>query len=75
MRTASTVTKAASAKNEPATIRSAVRSRRSGSAAANCQAIAAAEVTSITESNPNPISATDPATVPAAIATTASITL
>ena len=56
-------------------IRSAVFSRRSGSAAANCQATAAAEDTSITESSPNPSNAAEFATVPALIATTASITL
>ena len=55
--------------------RSAVRSRRSGSGPANCQATAAAELTSITESSPNPISATETAIVPAVSATTASTTL
>ena len=35
----------------------------------------AADVTSITESRPKPISAVDPAIVPAAIATTPSMTL
>jgi hypothetical protein len=46
--------------------RSVVRSRpsmRSGERAANCQATAAAEVTSMTESRPNPISAIDEAIV------------
>jgi hypothetical protein len=75
VRTASTVTYAASAKNEPAITRRATFSRRSGSGPANCQATAAAELTSITESSPNPISATDDAIVPAVIATTASTTL
>jgi hypothetical protein len=61
--------------DEPANTLSAVRSRASGSAPENCHATAAAEATSITESNPNPISAVEPATVPAAMATPASITL
>lgn len=69
------MTNAASAKNEPAITRSATRSRRCGSGPANCQATAAAELTSITESSPNPISAIEEASVPAAIAMTASITL
>ena len=56
-------------------IRSAVRSRRSWSEPQNCHATAAAEDTSITESSPNPINAVDEASVPAVIATTASITL
>ena len=54
---------------------SAARSRACGSEPENCQATAAAEATSITESSPNPISAVDEATVPAVIATTASTTL
>ena len=56
-------------------IRSAVFSRASGSRPANCQATAAAEDTSITESRPNPISAVEDTSAPAVIATTASITL
>ena len=56
-------------------IRKAVRSRRCGSVPENCHASAAAELTSITESNPNPINAMDEATVPATSATTASTTL
>ena len=56
-------------------IRKAVRSRRCGSVPENCHANAAAELTSITESNPNPINAMDEATVPATSATTASTTL
>jgi hypothetical protein len=58
-----------------AMIRSAVFSRRSWSGPVNCQATAAADDTSITESRPNPMRAVDEATVPAVIATTASITL
>ena len=46
-------------KNENAMIRSAIFSRASGSLPANCQATAAAEDTSITESRPNPISAVE----------------
>ena len=53
----------------------ATRSRRCGSGPANCQATAAAELTSITESSPNPISAIDDAAAPAASATAASTTL
>jgi hypothetical protein len=56
-------------------IRNAVFSRASGSEPASCQATAAAEDTSMTESRPNPISAVELAVVPALIATTASITL
>jgi hypothetical protein len=56
-------------------IRSAVLSRASGSRPANCQATAAADETSMTESRPNPIRAVEFATVPALIATIASITL
>ena len=41
--------------------RRAVRSRASGSAPENCQATIAAELTSITESRPNPMSAVEPA--------------
>jgi hypothetical protein len=55
--------------------RSAAFSRRSGSGPENCQATAAAELTSITESRPKPIRATEDAMVPAVIATTASTTL
>jgi len=69
------VTKAASAKKEDAVIRRAVFSRASGSRPANCQATAAADDTSITESRPNPISAVDDACTPAESAITASITL
>ena len=50
-------------------------SQRSGSLRVNCQATAAAESTSMTESRPNPMSAADEATVPAEIAMTASIAL
>ena len=52
----------------------AIFSRASGSRPANCQATAAAEDTSITESRPNPISAVEDAFAPAVSATTASIT-
>ena len=55
--------------------RSAVFSRCSGSAPVNCQATAAADDTSITESSPNRPAPTTTATVPAVIATIASITL
>jgi hypothetical protein len=55
--------------------RSAVRSRRWWSAAVNCQATAAAEETSMTESRPKPTRAVDEASVPAVIATTASTVL
>jgi len=41
----------------------------------NCHATAAAESTSIVESRPKPINAAEEATVPAVIATTASIRL
>ena len=50
-------------------------SRTAGSRAENCHATAAAEDTSITESNPNPTNAVDDAIVPAVIATTASTML
>jgi hypothetical protein len=59
-------------------IRSARRSLASRivwSQAANCQATATADDTSITESRPNPIRAVDEAATPAVIATTASVTL
>ena len=56
-------------------IRSATFSRDSGSFPANCQATAAAEDTSMTESSPNPISAVDDTRVPAVSAMAASITL
>ena len=55
--------------------RSAARSRRSGSGAGELPGDRGRGATSITESRPNPISATEEAIVPAAIATTASITL
>ena len=58
-RTDSTLTYAASAKNENAMTRSAARSRRSGSRPENCQATAAAEETSINESSPKPTNAVD----------------
>lgn len=74
-RTDSTPTKAASAKKDTAMMRSVVRSRRSWSVAENCQATAAAEATSITESSPKPIRAVDEAPTPAVIATTASTAL
>ena len=64
-RTASTVTNAARPKKENAMTRSAVFSRASGSRPANCQATAAAEATSMTESRPKPISAVEDAFVPA----------
>src|SRR5690606_1726724 len=76
--TESTDTYSARAKKDSAIIRSARRSRRSttsGSRAENCQATAAAEAISITESSPNATSAPEEATDPAAIATTASMTL
>ncbi len=50
-------------------------SQRSGSLRVNCQATAAAESTSMTESRPNPMSVAEEATVPAEIAMTASIAL
>ena len=56
-------------------MRSAIFSRASGSRPANCQATAAAEDTSITESSPNPISAVEDTRVPSVSAMTASITL
>jgi hypothetical protein len=59
-------------------IRSARFSRRcttSGSRAENCQATAAAEATSTTESSPKATSAPDDARLPAVIATAASTTL
>ncbi len=74
-RSALAVTKAASAKNEQAITFNATRSRASGSRPANCQATAAAEDTSMIESRPKPMSALEDARVPAASATTASITL
>ncbi len=55
--------------------RSATFSRASGSRPANCQATAAAEDTSITESTPNPTSAVDDTRVPSVSAMIASITL
>ena len=61
--------------NATAITRSVPFSHRSGSRRVNCQATAAADRTSIVESRPNPISAAEDATVPAAIATTASIRL
>ncbi len=75
VRTESIVTNAARAKNAKAMKRSAAFSRSSGSLAANCQATAAAERTSTTESRPKPISAAEDACRPAAIATTPSTTL
>jgi len=53
----------------------AARSRACGSGAENCQATAAAEATSITESRPNPTSAVEDAAAPALSATIASTTL
>jgi hypothetical protein len=41
----------------------------------NCQAIATADSTSMTESSPNPISAVEEASTPVVMATAASITL
>lgn len=76
--TESTVTYAASAKKESAMMRSAVFSRASRTAwslAENCQATAAAEETSMTESSPKLISAVEEASVPAVMATIASMTL
>ncbi len=75
-RTASTATYAARARNDTAMIRRAVLSRASRTAcsrAENCQATAAAEKTSMTESRPKPISALEEASVPAVRATTASM--
>ncbi len=77
-RRASTVTKPARAKKDTAMMRSARRSRarrRSWSDVENCQATAAADATSTTESSPKPIRAEDEATVPAVRAMTASTTL
>jgi hypothetical protein len=48
----------------PGVTRNAIFSRCSWSGPANCQATAAAELTSITESSPNPISAIESAMVP-----------
>jgi hypothetical protein len=56
-------------------IRSAARSRASGSRPENCHATAAADATSMIESRPKPIRAADEAMVPAVNATTASATL
>jgi len=56
-------------------MRSAVFSRFSGSRPANCQATAAAEATSTSESRPKPSSAVDDAIRPAVIAMTASTRL
>ncbi|MNY81586.1 hypothetical protein D3C86_2232180 [compost metagenome] len=69
------MTYAARAKKATAITRSVPFSQRSGSRRVNCQATAAAEATSIVESRPNAIRAPEDATVPAAIATTASIRL
>ena len=55
--------------------RSATFSRVSGSLAENCQATAAADEISTTESSPKPINADDETRVPSASAITASITL
>lgn len=74
-RTDSTVTYAASAKNDSAVTRSARRSRASFVRAENCQATVAAEDTSMTDSSPNPTSAVEDAAAPDARATTASTTL
>ena len=71
----SIVTNAARPKNEKAMTRSATSSRASGSRPANCQATAAADETSITESSTKPIRAVDDARVPASKATMASMTL
>ena len=75
VRTDCIVTKTARAKNATATVRNATFSRVSGSGAANCHAIAAADNTSIQLSRPNDTRAVDDATVPALMATTASTTL
>ena len=72
---ASAQTYAASAKNENAMKRRAVFSRVSGSLAENCQATAAAEEISTTESSPKPMSADDDTLVPSLRATTASTML
>ena len=56
-------------------MRSATRSRASGSRPENCHATAVAEATSMMESSPKPTSAVEPAIVPAVMATTASTTL
>ena len=55
--------------------RRAVFSRVSGSLAENCQATAAAEEISTTESSPNPTSADDDTRVPSVSAIAASTTL
>ena len=55
--------------------RCSLASRTAWSRAENCQATAAAEETSMTESNPKPTNADDEATVPAVRATTDSTTL
>ena len=55
--------------------RSATFSRASGSRAANCHATAAADDTSMTESNPKPINAVEEAARPAHSAMAASMTL
>jgi len=55
--------------------RSACRSRVSGSRWRNCHRMTSPLDTSTTESSPNPTRATEPATAPAAMATTASSTL
>jgi hypothetical protein len=77
-RTESTATYAARAKKESAMTRRAVFSRASRAAcsrAENCQATAAAEDTSMTESRPKPTRAVEEAMVPAVMATIASPTL
>lgn len=74
-RTASNPTNSARPKKENAMKRRAVFSLAWGSLAENCQATAAAEVTSMTESRPKAISALEEATVPAAMATIASTML
>ena len=55
--------------------RKAAFSRVSGSLAANCQATAAADDTSITESRPKPNNADDDTRAPSVSAITASTTL
>ena len=65
----------AKAKNDSAIRRSARRSRDSGSGWRNCHKMISPLLTSTTESSPNPTSATDPATMPAMIAMTASTRL
>lgn len=74
-RTASKVIHAARAKNDSAIIRSASRSRSSGTRERNCQITTSAEDTSTKESKPKPISAADDAAAPAATATTPSVRL